>query len=629
LSGIAGVAPAEGERTASAVLARMMAATAHRAVHGASEVQRPGVALGCQLLDASGDGPAMSGMAEDADLVVSADCRLDNRDELLAALEAPSHLSDAGLILAAYRRWELEAPARLLGDFAFALWDGSRRRLLCVRDHFGIKPLYYHAGARAFAFSSEPGGVLASGWPSRALNEDSIAAFLAGQPPRPHETLYREVARLPPAHMAVVEQGRTALRAYWRLLPIDIGEEDVVEGVRLRLEQAVKARMRGSPRVGAKLSGGLDSSSVACLAAGLRNRSGAAALPTFSMVFDETPEQNERPQIEAVLAAIDAIPHFLPSNGVAHLAELPSLLEHQAGPFLAPNLAASRRLYAAARAAGVDVLLDGHGGDEAISFGSGRLAELAAEGRWFALRRELSLLARHERWPARSVFWGLFAAYMPGAGLMRRLRRLERRLRTTRRREDDPLRFLSPPLARRAAALQRENRSPPPRSGKVEQAQHLATLTGPLQAYALEILDRAAARAGVEARYPFWDKRLVEFCCSAPAEDKLKDGRTRALLRRSMVGVLPEAIRTRPDKFNFMPHFLAGLAVKPAASAHEVFPDGEQELEAFLSLRELRSAYDALLQAPAGRPPLEAQALWRCVAFARWRQSSGKDDSAR
>ena len=625
MSGVSGLVLAAEAAASRAMLRRMMAATSHRAVHGSREISDGAVAFGHQLLDVSGDGPSMGAILEAEDCLVTADCRLDNRDELIAALGVAFESGDTELILAAYRRWDLDAPARLLGDFAFALWDRRRERLLCARDHFGVKPFYFHQSRQGFAFASEAAGVLASGLPRPALNEDFVAAHLAGLPPRAEETVHREIARLPPAHLALVQHGRLETRPYWRLEPIAVSDdEDVAEGLRRRLQLAVGARMRGAANIGSKLSGGLDSSAVTCLAASLRGRD-AGPLPTFSMVYDETPHQSERPQIEAVLDVVDAEPHFLPSNRVAHLADLPALVRDQNGPFIAPNLAASRRIYAAARDAGVAVLLDGHGGDEAISTGAGHLAELAAQGRWLELRRQLAQLEAREGWPARKTFWSLFGAYAPAARLVRPLRKLRARLRP-RPSPLGPDRFLSPAFAARAANLRREAK-PPPGRGPIEQARHMATVTGPLQAYAMEIIDKAAARAGVEDRFPFWDKRVVEFCCSVAAREKLMDGQTRALLRRSMRGVLPESIRNRPDKFDFMPHFVAGLRAEPAPAAQEIFPDGVG-LDGFLALGELRSAYERLLGQADSLPPLDVQALWRCAAFAWWWRHDAKSTSA-
>ena len=623
MSGVAGLAMLDGSAAADDALARIMAATAHRDVHGGRDVAAGPIAFGHQLLDVAGDEPPMSGMAESDGCIVTADCRLDNREELLAELGADESAGDAELILAAYRRWGADAPARLLGDFAFALWDPAQGRLLCALDHFGVRPLYYAVAGGAFVFSSEPCGVLASGWVDATINEDALCAYLAGVAPNVDETFNAQVKRLPAAHVLILEGARLEVRPYWRLQPIEVGDEDAAAGLRRRLELAVAARLRGASRAGAMLSGGLDSSTIAGLAAPLHRRTTGEPLKTFSLVFDETPAWNERPQIEAVLATIDAAPRFLPSNGLSYVDRLPALLREQNSPFVAPNLPASRTIYEAARHDEVRVLLDGHGGDEVISVGTQWLAELAAGGRWIELWRQLSALGRNEGFSARPVFWSLLKRRARIARLLRPLRAL-RKAPPPATRSPGASRFLQPGYAERVEVLERAARKMFGGPDRTEQQRHLAIVTGPLQPYALEILDKAAAAAGVEARYPLWDKRVVEFCCSVAPAEKLKGGRTRSLIRRAMADVLPEQVRNRPDKFDFMPHLRAGFAGPSSPAPEAVFPEAKRGLGEILRLTELRSAYQRLQDNPESCTALEVQALWRCAALALWWQEQRK-----
>ena len=123
---------------------------------------KSGIGLGHGLLRTADEGPLHAQPFVDGDLAITADVRLDNRDELLAALGlADRSMSDAALVLAAYRRWATDCPSRLLGDFAFALWDAHRRALFCARDHFGVKPFCYSAGTDRFVFASEIKALLA------------------------------------------------------------------------------------------------------------------------------------------------------------------------------------------------------------------------------------------------------------------------------------------------------------------------------------------------------------------------------------------------------------------------------------------------------------------------------------
>jgi len=622
VSGIAGIVTPDASLAPAGSLALMMAATAHRGPDGGREFYGGRVALGHQLLDVAGQGPSMGALVEADGCIVTADCRLDNRQELIAELGADVGWGDARLIIAAYRRWGDDMPNRLLGDFAFALWDAARGRLVCARDHLGVKPFYYAHSNGAFALSSEPSGVLACDWVEAGVNDDALARLLAGLAPQADETLQRNVRRLPPAHLATFERGRLETRRYWSLQPVNNGDEDAASGLRRHLEAAVSARLRGPVRAGAMLSGGLDSSSIATLAALLHRQATGEPLTTFSMVFDDTPDLNERPQIEAVLAAIDARPHFLPSNGVSHIACLPELLRQQNGPVAAPNLPASNRVYALARASGVNVVLDGHGGDEAVSSGVMWLRELAASGRWFTLWSALRSLSRHEGFRLGPSFWALFKAYAPVVQALRPLKAKRGDTRAKDERPANPSRFLQPAWAQRADGHAREAYEQLfGKAVNTEQAHHLASLASPLQAYALEVLDKAAAAAGVEARYPLLDKRVVEFCCSAPAAEKLKGGRTRSLIRRALAGDLPDPVRNRSDKFDFTPHLRAGLAAPSSPSLEALFAEGDDGLGDILHLDALRAASLQMLHDPDAATPLDAQAIWRFAALAAWWRS--------
>ena len=151
-------------------------------------------------------------------LALTADARIDNRPELLRTLRlGDSDVPDSELILAAYEKWGEDLAAHLVGDFAFALWDGHARKLVCARDVMGIKPFYYYAGGEVFAFASEIKGLLAHPEVPRRLNETKVVDYLAPVFEDLEQTFYEGIYRLPPAQVLVVEEGRIRRRTYWEL----------------------------------------------------------------------------------------------------------------------------------------------------------------------------------------------------------------------------------------------------------------------------------------------------------------------------------------------------------------------------------------------------------------------------
>ena len=156
--------------------------------------------------------------------VVTADARIDNRDDLLRELKvAPADgevITDIDLILAAYLRWGTAAPEHLIGDFAFAIWDPREQHLFCARDHIGIKPFYYHADSKTFYFGTEIKAIRAVAEQRFEINEERVSEFIAKQSIDGESTFFISIHRLPSAHSLLVRSdGTRNLKRYWSLDP--------------------------------------------------------------------------------------------------------------------------------------------------------------------------------------------------------------------------------------------------------------------------------------------------------------------------------------------------------------------------------------------------------------------------
>src|SRR2546425_624531 len=296
----------------------MLARLEHRGPDGTGAWREGPVALGHGMLHTTPESlrEQQPLVGTRGDLVLAADARIDNRGELCSLLPAPSDATDAELILAAYERWGEHCPEHLLGDFAFAIWDGRTERLFCARDHFGVKPLYYHhRPGRLFAFASEIKGLLALADIPRRLNETRVAAYLVPLFEDKEVTFYEEILRLPPAHRLTVNRDGARTERYWALDPgheLRLGSDEAyAEAFRELFTDAVRCRLRSAFPVGAMLSGGLDSSSIVCVARRLVAADGGARLHTISANFDEPPQIAERRFLNAVVAQNGVRPHYL------------------------------------------------------------------------------------------------------------------------------------------------------------------------------------------------------------------------------------------------------------------------------------------------------------------------------
>ncbi len=406
MSGICGIYLRDGEPVAESRISPMLEKIRHRGPDGARIWLDASVAFGHTMLYTTPEslGEQLPSTSPDADLTITADARIDNRAELCAALELGpprTALSDSGLILAAYRKWGNECANRLIGDFAFAIWDRRRQELFLAVDPFGVRSLFYYESPRVFAFGSEIKALLALPEVPRRLNELRVAEYLVTLFEDRSGTFYEGIRRLPGAFTLTVGRERSRLRQYWALDPkreLRLGSDrEYVEGFRDVFTEAVRCRMRSAYPVGAALSGGLDSSSIACLA---RDAS-PSPVHTFSLVFPDLPAEDrrvidERAPIQAVLDTGGFEPHYIHADRLSPMGQVDRIHFHLDHANFAPNLYLHWAMYEAAHASGVRVFLDGFDGDSTVSHGFERLTELAQTLRWRTLWREANLLSQHQ-----------------------------------------------------------------------------------------------------------------------------------------------------------------------------------------------------------------------------------------
>jgi asparagine synthase (glutamine-hydrolysing) len=550
-----------------------------------------------------------------AGLTIVADVRLDNRADLCGELGLGAGTPAKAVILAAYCRWKADCAAHLLGDFAFAIWDEARRELFCARDQSGVRPFYYVATPKEFLFASEPGALRATSVPRDALNEERIADYLAGIEPDAEATFYTDVMRLPPRTSMTVHRDGIRRSVYWSPDSKPVVRTDAPEQFRWLFEDAVRCRLGDRGEVGSMLSGGLDSSAIVCVAAPMMSETGKR-LPTFSLSFNKDPNRDESRFVDSVAARYPIHSRRIAADDLHPFVDFDRLIAEQGEPFLAPGLAATRTLYRHAADAGLRVLLNGHGGDEVVSHGFGRLRELATAGRVVQLWKEsrgVAALYGDSPWP---FYFGQLFLHPAAVAVRRRVRSIKHAVRPGERAANPGFvvsQFAdSTGLAGRISG-QRRARS---EAWIDERSAHSFAVTAPIQAHAFESLGRTATANGIEPRYPFWDRRLIEFCLSLPSHEKMKDGWTRSILRRGMEGVLPADVQWRRDKRDFGADFIRGLTGHRDL-VHGVLKAGS-ELGNYADIAGARASFDRMASGSGTPTSAEAVAIWRTVILGRW-----------
>ncbi|MFQ3613643.1 MAG: lasso peptide isopeptide bond-forming cyclase [Cyanobacteriota bacterium] len=600
-------------------------------------------------------------------VVITADARIDNREELYSLLGLTGSEREKGdgyVILQAYLRWGSRCPEYLLGDFAFAIWDEPQQQLFCVRDHMGIKPFYYsYKPEFGFAIASEIKSLLILPWVTDHLNEERITDYLLGEFEDQEHTFFQDVYRLPPA-TSMLMNVRTGLRqaTYWRLDPeqkLNLpSDSDYVDTFRNLFQAAVACRLRSTGPIGSHLSGGLDSSSVTCMAKKIQPET---ELHTFSNVFESVQECDERTYIQAVLEAGEYTPHFVVADQLGPLSESESIYSFHDQAYYGPTHFLVWGLNRAAQQTGIRVVLDGFDGDTVLSHGTGWLHELAHQGEWGHFTKEISALASGSR-GQRQLFQTFGAPHLQKRaqqrdwqGFLNHAQHISKLLPVslvglwlryglkpllpdfakekwlywrTGKHSDywwnlqllDSSRVNNKSLDQRLAKLRQKEALPP----VSERQQHACTLTTGLIPSMMEIIDLSAAACSIEARHPFFDRRLVEFCLALPPQQKLNQGWTRRILRRSMYGILPEKVRLRHSKSNMEPSFTYGLCRINRKELVEILTSKVIEQHGLVNPSFIPTLLNILRRKDGSLNPSETLAAWKISNLLAWQKISGR-----
>jgi asparagine synthase (glutamine-hydrolysing) len=476
-------------------------------------------------------------------LVITADARIDNRDELFDALGVAvagrDQTPDSSLILLAFERWGEDCPKKLLGDFAFAIWNQRDRSLFCARDPLGCKPFVYYFGEGRFIFASDVNGILAL-LESPRLNHPLLAAYLQMKTYHAEKrlTFFENIVKLEPAHIATLRAGELKVSRYWS--PEDVAEIHepgtcgYIEQLGFLFRQATECRVRSAFPVGSHLSGGLDSGSVTILASRLLRAHGKG-LETFS--WSPAPEIGAEAHHEGEYARIDAICRQENLSCEYVPATAASLVEMFQRDFTVEPMAMmahEANVQTRARTRKVRVILSGWGGDDAITC---RVATSPVE-----------FLNNHQ-WAG---FWGAVRSRRL-AGLLRELVvvSLPDSLyapTTGNAFQELNIPCIQPEFARRYRHEVRAMRAPLFRRLPGIRANICRYLDNGHLSMRMEHWAASGARNGLIYRFPMLDKRLVEFALGTIPAKLSRNDQRRSSFRRAIGDLLPSSIDWEPVK---------------------------------------------------------------------------------
>lgn len=453
-----------------------------------------------------------------ADNAVAFDGRIDNLPTLSRMLKrkkAPPH--DAGnaaqIISLSYDYLNPVFPRCLLGDFAIALWDSKVRALTLVRDPFGIKPLYYYKDSQRFIFASEIKAILSLPGIQRKPNTRIVEQYKRGRHHTFTETFFENIFRLPPAAiMKIHSDGTLSQKTYWEINPrrkIRMkNRKAYLSRFRKLFLDAVERRLPKSGTCAVSLSGGLDSSSILGAASYLKP---SCRLLAVSHLSREFPDEREHIQKVVTETRADLEAVFLEDTPL--LEGIEDALYHQESPFYDPEDSFLLQRFKTAKERGARALLTGEWGDQTHG-GNGYLADNFLSGKFVSFYNDIKILPKyHGGLPLENIRYILKLLFF-----------------------NSPLRHLT---------WRKHFGQTFPTCAQREMYEELFH---PLHVLLLETLDKMAALAGVELRFPFLDRRLLQFLIAIPSEERIREGLGKQLLREGLKGILCEAIAKRTDK---------------------------------------------------------------------------------
>ena len=552
MSAIFGIINKTGKPIEEKAMQKMQESLVHRSTDGSGTWHSDNIFIGHHKLAITPEQQGEQLPVEEDDLVITSDARLDNRHELINRLKSEMTvqpvISDASLILAAYRKWDEKCVDYLDGEFAFAIWNKRTHKLFCAVDHIVFRPLYYFDTPSVFIFSSEMKGILAVKETPNIFNEESLIEYFFRQSDLT-KTHNDEIFVLCGGHKLVLQNNRLNITRYWNPEPLGKyhfkNDEDWAGCLRDLLFQSVENRLRTNLPVGIGLSGGLDSSSIACIAGKILEKRNQT-LYAFSSVLPEGHqgiERDERKYIGIVGKHLKNLDQTFVEAGevgpFSNLEQTFAIDETMPNPFHYMDQA----ILTAAKERHIGLLLSGYGGDFFVSDqGNEVIYELIKDFKFGTALKLINQLKYNEKKTFYALLKREFARQtaIGKAFISWKHRKEINWQRDSMLQEDFYLKhsrsinfsYISHPVRFMLDYIETG------RPGRV-----MGMWANRHGAYAME--------SGV----PLYDKQIIEFMFDVPIEQYLAGGNRRSLLRRAMEGILPHEIQWRRDKLPYTPDF--------------------------------------------------------------------------
>jgi len=540
MSGICGIIRLDGKAVAKEEIQAMLDAMQNRGSDAEMIRVDGNVGFGHKMLWTTPESlhETQPFLSKDGSLILTADARIDNREELFDLLEITVSLSaiitDAELILEAYKKWDKRCVEFIRGDFSFAIWDTIHKNFFSARDRIGLKPFNYFLNRELLVFSSEIPSIFSFPGIQKDENTSAIKTYLHHLAIPADETFYKGIKRLPASSRLSLDTKKGIINCdrYWFPEKIKINtsitKDDAIKEFSHLFKQAVKANMRSAYPIAFEVSGGLDSSSVLCLGETIASEQPIvpytlyyAGLPCNEIDYIKSIEDDKKISILKIdITQFDYKEKYTLDYLFSYSGAWPA-----GGPWV-EHLAKNTIL----RKKNTRVVLTGLGGDEVLSSSFQYLHDYKKLRKYGVIFREIKCMKRSFLFRLR-----LLASLFLHPRLKKILKILVRRGKSL---QDEDFPYLREIVEQKDVTNYAYENT-------------MSVLSTDISYWADMNPTQLSGKDNIEYRHPFYDTRLVEFLFSLPPEYRNACGISKSILRTSMKSTLPEKIRNRQDKAHF------------------------------------------------------------------------------
>lgn len=481
----------------------------------------------------------------DRGFILTWDGRLDNRDQLIPELrrELKANTTDVAIVAAAFDRWETDCFRRIVGDWALSIWKPEQHELLFAADYMAIRHIFYYLKKEQILWSTDLSSLVLLSSDKFHIDDDYIAGYFAHNPDA-HLTPYSEIREVPPGQFVRVRRGSAVVERFWRFSPTSRirykTDPEYEEHFRYVFRQSVRRRLRSDSPVLGELSGGLDSSSIVCMADDILAKEGAETprLDTLSYYDKTEPSGDDWTYFRKVEAQRGRAGIHIDGS---RLGTSPDSLACTEFCPLPGGLTFGQTLNTeradAVRGGGYRAVLSGTGGDEftgGVPDPRAHLADLIVQGKFVSLAKRLIAWSLVKRRPWIQLLWGSAIDAVPPS------------LSQYFAKEAKIEFWIREDFAKRTGLAIRQ----------MDVDEHFGLWLPTRRSYIAGVLTMAnnlakhtpATDPLDETRYPFLDQDLIEFILSIPSEQILRPGERRSLMRRSLARIVPQEILSRRTK---------------------------------------------------------------------------------